>query len=73
MQWTALYSKDDCEDGSDENNEQCRAYLLDISDRSISNFYFSIETAAFACPNNQMVCPDTTIHQCVNITQVCDG
>ncbi|CAF4384212.1 unnamed protein product, partial [Rotaria sordida] len=27
----------------------------------------------FSCPENQMICPDTTIHQCVNVTQVCDG
>ncbi|CAF1581398.1 unnamed protein product, partial [Rotaria sordida] len=27
----------------------------------------------FQCPENQMKCPDTTIHQCVNVTQVCDG
>ncbi len=36
-------------------------------------FFVYIATATFSCPDNQMVCPDTTIHQCVNITQVCDG
>ena len=37
------------------------------------NAYVSTEAAPFSCPENQMVCPDTTIHQCVNATQVCDG
>ncbi|CAF0886571.1 unnamed protein product [Adineta steineri] len=31
------------------------------------------QATTFSCPDNQMPCPDTTIHQCVNISQVCDG
>ncbi len=67
------FSKDDCEDASDEQTEQCREYFVKFWIDKSWFFIFWIGTAPFSCPENQMVCPDTTIHQCVNITQVCDG
>ncbi|CAM4944086.1 unnamed protein product [Rotaria socialis] len=48
-----------------DNEDDCE----DSSDENAEQ----CQTASFSCPENQMVCPSTTIHQCVNITQVCDN
>ncbi|CAF4528652.1 unnamed protein product, partial [Rotaria sp. Silwood2] len=56
-----------------ENFEKYFNFIKDDCDDGSDENAELCQNTPFSCPENQMVCPGTTIHQCVNITQVCDG
>ncbi|CAF4205802.1 unnamed protein product, partial [Rotaria sp. Silwood2] len=56
-----------------ENFEKYFNFIKDDCDDGSDENAELCQNTPFSCPENQMVCHSTTIHQCVNITQVCDG